>query len=80
MNHRIHINPNVYFGFISTTPDLIIHLYTQSDYQMDAITLSMPYEYRPILPRIQLQNILDYYYRIRTPGYSFKGEKHDFLS
>lgn len=79
MNHRIHIKPNVYFGFVSTTPELIIHLYTQSDYQMDAVTLSTPYEYRPVLPRIRLQNILGYYYRIRTPGYSFKGEQHQFF-
>ncbi|MBR4289939.1 MAG: helix-turn-helix transcriptional regulator [Oscillospiraceae bacterium] len=79
MNHRIHIKPNIYFGFISTTPELIIHLYTQSDYQMDAVTLSVPYEYRPVLPRIRLQNILGYYYRIRTPGYSFNGEQHEFF-
>ena len=79
MNHYIHIKPNVYFGFISTTPELIVNLYTQDDYQMDAITLSVPYEYRPILPRIRLQNILGYYYRIRTPGYHFKGEQHQFF-
>ena len=79
MNHRIHIKPNIYFGFVSTTPELIIHLYTQSDYQMDAVTLSVPYEYRPVLPRIRLQNILGYYYRIRTPGYSFNGEQHEFF-
>ena len=79
MNHRIHIKPNVYFSFVATTPELIIHLYTQSDYQMDAVNLSTPYEYRPVLPRIRLQNILGYYYRIRTPGYHFKGEKHSFF-
>ena len=79
MNHRIHIKPNVYFGFVSTTPELIIHLYTRSDYQMDAITLSTPYEYRPVLPRIRLQNIPGYYYRIRTPGYHFGGERHQFF-
>ena len=79
MNHRIHINPNIYFSFVSSTPELIIHLYTQNDYQMDAISLSTPYEYRPVLPRIRMQNILGYYYRIRTPGYRFKGEKHPFF-
>ena len=79
MNHFIHIKPNVYFGFLSTTPELVVNLYTQDDYQMDAITLSTPYEYRPILPRIRLQNILGYYYRIRTPGYHFKGEQHQFF-
>lgn len=79
MNHRIHIKPHVYFCFVSTTPELIVHLYTQSDYQMDAISLSTPYEYRPVLPRIRLQNILGYYYRMRTPGYNFKGERHQFF-
>ena len=79
MNHRIHIKPNVYFGFVSTTPELIVHLYTQNDYQMDAISLSTPYEYQPVLPRIRIQNILGYYYRIRTPGYHFKGERHQFF-
>ena len=79
MNHRIRIKPNVYFGFVSTTPELVIQLYTESDYQMDAVTLSTPYEYHPVLPRIRLQNILGYYYRIRTPGYRFKGEKHGFF-
>lgn len=79
MNHRIHIKPNVYFGFVSTTPELVVHLYTQNDYQMDAISLSTPYEYRPVLPRIRIQNILGYYYRIRTPGYHFKGERHQFF-
>ena len=79
MNHRIRIKPNVYFGFVSTTPELVVHLYTHSDYQLDVISLSTPYEYRPVLPRIRLQNILGYYYRIRTPGYHFSGEQHQFF-
>lgn len=79
MNHRIHIKPNVYFGFMATTPELVIQLYIPNDYQMDAVSLSTPYEFRPVLPRIRLQNILGYYYRIRTPGYHFKGERHQFF-
>ena len=79
MNHRIHIKPDIYFGFVATTPELIVNLYTRSDYQMDAVTLSTPYEFRPVLPRIRLQNILGHYYRIRTPGYHFTGEQHQFF-
>ena len=79
MNHRIHIKPNIYFCFVPTTPELVVNLYTRSDYQLDVISLSTPYEYRPVLPRIRLQNILGYYYRIRTPGYRFAGEKHQFF-
>ena len=76
MNQRIHIKPNVYFSFVSSTPELILHLYTKQDCQMDVVTRSTPYIYHPVLPRIRLQNILGYYYRMRTPGYHFKGEQH----
>jgi AraC-like DNA-binding protein len=79
MNRHIHLKPHVYFCFVSTTPELIVHLYTSGDYQMDAITLSTPYVYQPVLPRIRLRHIIGYYYRIRTPGYRFEGEKHDFF-
>ena len=79
MNRRIHIKPNIYFSFISTTPELTLHLYTHSDYHMNAVTLSNPYEYHPVVPRIQLQNILGCFYRTRSPNYKFTGEQHDFF-
>ena len=79
MNHRIHIKPHVYFAFLASTAELVVNLYTLADYQMDAVTLSTPYEYRPVIPRIRMRNIIGYYYRIRTPGYYFKGEKHEFF-
>ena len=79
MNRRIHLKPHVYHAFVSTTSELVVDLYTNSDYSMDSATLSVPYEFRPVLPRIQIQDILGYYYRIRTPGYQFKGEQHPFF-
>lgn len=79
MNQRIHIKPNIYFSFVSSTPELTLHLYTKQDCQMDVVTRSTPYVYHPVLPRIRLQNILGYYYRMRTPGYHFKGEQHPFF-
>ena len=79
LNQRVHIKPNVYFAFIATTPELVVNVYVSSDYSLDALTLSTPYEFHPVLPRIQIQDILGYYYRIRTPGYQFKGEKHQFF-
>jgi AraC-like DNA-binding protein len=79
MNRHVHLKPHVYFGFVSTTPELIIHLYTPKDFQMDAVALAAPYEYRQALPYIRLKNIIGYYYRVRTPGYRFDGEKHNFF-
>jgi AraC-like DNA-binding protein len=79
LNQRVHVKPNIYFAFIATTPELAVNLYVDSNYSLDAMTLSTPYEFHPVLPRIQIQDILGYYYRIRTPGYRFKGEKHHFF-
>ena len=79
MNQRIHIKPNVYFAVVATTPELTYDLYVAPDYSLDVTTLSTPYEYRPLLPKIQIMDILGYYYRVRTPGYRFRGEKHNFF-
>ncbi len=79
MNQRIHIKPSVHFAVVATTPELVYDLYVENDYSLDITTLSVPYEYRPVLPRIHVVDILGYYYRIRTPGYRFKGEKHLFF-
>ena len=79
MNQRIRLEPEVYFSFVPTTPELVVDLYVRPDCLVDVISLATPYEYHPVLPRIQLQDILGCYYRIRTPGYRFKGEAHPFF-
>ena len=79
MNRHVHIKPNVYFAITSATPELQYNLFTASDYSLDVITLTTPYEFQPVLPRIQIQEILGYYYRIRTADYFFQGEQHDYF-
>lgn len=79
MNRHFRIKPNVYFGFLATTPELVIHLYAENNYSMDAVSLAKPYGFHPVLPRIQIQEIVGYYYRIRTPNYQFIGEQHTFF-
>lgn len=79
MNHRIHIKPNIYFAIVSTTPELVVDILVDNSFSLDAFTLATPYEVQPVLPRIQIQDILGYFYRIRTPGYIFSGESHHFF-
>lgn len=79
LNQRVQIKPNIYFAFVATTPELSVNVYVGPSYSLDTVTLSTPYEFHPILPRIQIRNILGYYYRIRTPGYQFNGEQHQFF-
>ena len=79
MNRRIHVKPNVYFCVVSTTSEVVFDLLIPQEYSMDMVSLAMPYEYQPVLPRIQVMNILGYFYRIRTPDYRFQGERHEFF-
>ena len=79
MNQRVRIKPGVYFAFVPTTPELVVDFYSKPDCALDVVSLTTPYEYQPLLPRIQIGNILGCFYRIRTPDYRFRGEKHDFF-
>ena len=79
LNQRVQIKPDVYFAFVSTTPELSVNIFAEVDHPYDTLTLSVPYEYHPVLPRILIQELLGYYYRIRTPGYRFDGERHQFF-
>ena len=79
LNHRVQIRPNVFFSFVSITPELSVNIYADGNYPQEILTLNTPYEYHPVLPRILIQEILGYYYRIRTPGYRFNGEQHQFF-
>ena len=79
MNRMIHIKPNVFFAVVSTTQKLEFKLYAESDYALYVTDFPTPYEFVAVLPRIEIQKIMGYYYRIRTPGYCFKGERHNFF-
>lgn len=79
MNRFIHIRPNVYFAIISTTQRLEYDLYAESNYSLHATDFPSQYEFLAVLPRIEIQKILGYYYRIRSPNYCFRGEHHEFF-
>lgn len=79
MNRLIHIKPNVYFAIVSTTQKLTLDLFADADYSLHVTDFPSPYEFLAVLPRIEIRKIIGYFYRIRTSGYCFKGEKHDFF-
>ena len=58
---------------------MTVDIFSDATYSLDVINLSTPYEVPLFLPRIQIPDILGYYYRIRTPGYEFTGENHNFF-
>ena len=79
MNHRVHIKPNIFFCIVATTPEVVVDVYSDSTYSLDIVALSTPYEVQPVLPRIQIQELLGYFYRVRTPDYQFSGERHAYF-
>ena len=78
--HRlVKINPGVYFSLVAVTSNITCRLITTADYKYSLETLSPPYMFERILPRIRISEILGYYYSIRNSGYHFKGEKHNYF-
>ena len=78
--HRlVRLNPGVYFSLVAVTSHITCRLITTTDYKYSLETLSPPYMFERILPRIRISEILGYYYSIRNAGYHFKGEKHNYF-
>lgn len=78
--HRlVRLNPGVYFSLVAVTSHITCRLITNNDYKYTLETLSPPYLFERILPRIRISEILGYYYSIRNAGYHFKGEKHNYF-
>ncbi len=78
--HRlVKIKPNIYFSPIAVTSSILCKLITVPSYSLSMETISPPYLFDRILPRIRINEILGYYYSIRNSGYSFPGEKHSYF-
>ena len=78
IHRKVRINPGMYFAIVSVSSDTTCKLITSSGFSMETIELSTPYEFNRILPKVQIREILGYYYNVRNAGYEFKGEKHDY--
>ena len=79
IHRQVKINANFYFTVVSVTGTSSYKLITDAHYHSAPVTLSPPYCYNRVLPRINIHQILGYYYNIRSSGYSFSGEKHEFF-
>ena len=78
--HRlVKIKPNIYFSPIAVTSNILCKLITVPSYSLSMETISPPYLFDRILPRIRINEILGYYYSIRNSGYAFSGEKHSYF-
>lgn len=78
--HRlVKLNPEIYFALIAITPAITCKLITNTRYTSLVEPLTTPYSFERILPRIQIHEILGYYYSVRNANYHFDGESHDYF-
>lgn len=78
IHRKVRLNPGVYFAIVSVSSEAACRLITSSGFSMQTIELDKPYRFNRVLPHVQIQEILGYYYNVRNAGYEFKGEKHDY--
>ena len=78
IHRKVCLNPGVYFSIVSISSSASCKLITSSGFSMQTVELEHPYVFDRILPNIQIQEILGFYYNVRNAGYEFKGEKHDY--
>ena len=79
VHRNVKLKPGLYWNLIAVTSNMTCKMIATSDYSYSLETLSSPYLFRRILPRVRISEILGYYYNIRNSGYSFKGETHGYF-
>lgn len=77
VHRNLEIKANMYFNIIPMTEQASFYLIIPFNYNLKLEFLSPPYVYNRILPTINIPEIMAYYYTIKSPNYSFKGEKHN---
>ncbi|MFV0254994.1 MAG: helix-turn-helix transcriptional regulator [Erysipelotrichaceae bacterium] len=76
--HRVtKINAGVYFNFISITDKSKLEIFPPINIKHTQHKLTTPFVYKPIVPKVKIQEILACYYSVRNPNYKFTGEVHN---
>ena len=78
IHRKVCLKPGVYFSIVSVSSHAVCRLITSSAFTMETFDLKIPYKFNRILPKIQIREILGYYYNVRNAGYVFQGERHDY--
>ncbi len=77
ISHHVRIKAGTYFNIIPVSQEITCYMLINDDYILDKIDIPA-YTYKPITPRIHINEILGYYYVIKGPQYKFDGEEHNY--
>ncbi|MBQ9990910.1 MAG: helix-turn-helix transcriptional regulator [Lachnospiraceae bacterium] len=78
IHRKVQLKPGVRFSLTAIGKEASCRLITTNGFAMVCDELPVPFFFNRILPRIQIKEILGYYYNIRNSGYRFRGESHDY--
>ena len=78
--HRVCvIKPGVYFNVIPMTESCAIEYYYNNQTRINSLNLSAPFVSEHIVRTFHIDEIYSYYYNVKSNGYYFEGEKHNFF-
>lgn len=77
IHHYLKISKDKYFNIIPLSAETVCYLITPQNYNLKTEFID-PYVYSRIIPKINIKEILGYYYTIKSPTYRFKGESHEY--
>lgn len=77
IHHYIKINANTYFNIIPLSDETSCYLITPENYELKTEFIQ-PYTYKPMVSRLNIMEMLGYYYVVKGPNYNFSGETHKY--
>ena len=79
IHHTIKIKKKCYFNLISISNTSTITIFSSNEASLSKVPLvGNKIVYNQILPKINVNEILVYYYQVKSSNYIFNGEKHNF--
>ncbi|MGB4985818.1 MAG: AraC family transcriptional regulator [Erysipelotrichaceae bacterium] len=78
--HRIvKLNKNTYFNIISMTPEITYTVYYPQYASWKTVELEKTFTLNHIESRMHVDEIYSYYYSVKSTGYNFDGEAHEYF-
>lgn len=77
ISHHVRIKAGSYFNIIPVSNEITCYMLLHENCNLKTIDIDA-YTYKPITPRININEILGYYYVIKGPKYKFDGEVHNY--
>ena len=79
LHRTIRLNANLLFNIIPMTKDVRYNVFTKKGSDVVTTRLSTPYNIHHIKITFNVEEIYSYYYNVKSKGYAFDGEEHNYF-